>query len=326
MCGIVAILRRRSERSAPSAATLLDLVTRAEASFDAYRTDALTATTARLVELNRLLLGVPGCIALLDSPGLSSELRSRLDPMVAALAKAAGEIAKTAAVDENLNAARRSTSDVLWAILRDRLRVPEGVRLLGGSGRSHGVISALCSLHDALSALDRLEVRGRDSIGLHVFISGHGLDLDEPSLARAIADRSEDSFLNNSVRRVGNTVSVVYKQAAEIGELGDNTAALRGAIAADDLLRKLLEPEHAQVTVIGHTRWASVGIISEANAHPVNSEAVGAERDPYFIAALNGDVDNYADLAAAAGLEFRRVDHHRCEGDPGARGRPHPSR
>lgn len=76
MCGIVAILRRRSERSAPSAATLLDLVTRAEASFDAYRTDALTATTARLVELNRLLLGVPGCIALLDSPGLSSELRS----------------------------------------------------------------------------------------------------------------------------------------------------------------------------------------------------------------------------------------------------------
>ncbi len=61
--------------------------------------------------------------------------------------------------------------------------------------------------------------------------------------------------------------------------------------------------------MLAHTRWASIGIISEANAHPLNQEELDGdgrldESRAYTIAALNGDVDNYADLKALDGLHF----------------------
>jgi glucosamine--fructose-6-phosphate aminotransferase (isomerizing) len=92
------------------------------------------------------------------------------------------------------------------------------------------------------------------------------------------------------VRAPSGHLSFVYKAAAEIGELGDNTQALRAQIRADALLRQALAADTAEVVVLGHTRWASVGIISQPNAHPLNSEELGRTDGPYVTAALNGDV------------------------------------
>jgi len=56
--------------------------------------------------------------------------------------------------------------------------------------------------------------------------------------------------------------------------------------------------------VLAHTRWASVGIVSEANAHPHNAEEYHDRSGPYVAAALNGDIDNHVELRSTASLQF----------------------
>ncbi|HEX9258501.1 MAG TPA: SIS domain-containing protein, partial [Acidimicrobiales bacterium] len=148
-------------------------------------------------------------------------------------------------------------------------------------------------------------VRGRDSAGVHVMVWGHGLDLATDAIRRMLTDRSADPlFTSGSVRVAGHALSFVYKAAAEIGELGDNTARLRAAMRDDVLLHLAVQAPTARVAVLAHTRWASVGIISEPNAHPLNHEEEAATAGPYVVAALNGDVDNHADLKALHGLRL----------------------
>ena len=191
--------------------------------------------------------------------------------------------------------------DVLWALRNDRLRTARETANLAGRGAGVAALAAYLAVQQSLSAIDRLEVRGRDSAGIHVFVQGHALELDDPAVQAAVRARASDpTFQSGGVRIADEVLSFVYKAAAEIGELGDNTRMLRAAVAADDLLRRAVSGSDATVSVLGHTRWASVGIISEPNTHPLNSDEAESSPAlapvPYLVAALNGDVDNHADL------------------------------
>ena len=142
-------------------------------------------------------------------------------------------------------------------------------------------------------------------------VTGHGLDLDDPDdrAPRRRARRAIRCSPRARCARPTGHLAFVYKTAAEIGELGDNTARLRAQIRDDELLHLALRADTAQASVLAHTRWASIGIISEANAHPLNQEELDGDgrvdgSRAYTIAALNGDVDNYADLKALDGLHF----------------------
>ena len=307
MCGIIAVLSRPSTRPVPPAADLLELLDRAIA-------DPSVAGAASLASsCDQLLHGVPGVCALVGRHELIAGLNAKLDQLEARGTEYEQWIEATTELTveqiEQANTELIALRDATWAVRHDRLRTAREVDALAGRDAGRAAIAAYLSVQQALSALDRLEVRGRDSAGLHLFVWNHGLSVADPAVQSLLAQRTSDPlFQSGSVRVAGDCLSFVYKAAAEIGELGDNTRALRAAIQADDLLRLSLARPEARLTVLGHTRWASVGIISEPNCHPLNSEEsemTGADQSrPYVVAALNGDVDNHADIKVQHGLRI----------------------
>ncbi len=301
MCGIVAVLPAHPARSAPDPAAVLDAAAaarRAVAAADMGAGPGSVAEAAEaMVALDGLLRG-PGGVAALTDPDLAAEVRS-----VAGAAtdrqpglEAGAEAAEAAGASlEECNRALVAYADAAWALFRDRLDAVDGVLALAPTG-TRPAVAGLWAVHGALRGIDRLEVRGRDSAGLAITVAGHGVP--EGTVP---GDRLDDPrFVTGAVRVDGDALVFVYKAAAEIGELGDNTARIAAAVRADDLLHRALAGRDARVTVVAHTRWASVGIISEPNAHPLDQRELGRD-GPVVVGVLNGDVDNHADLKA---------DHH----------------
>ncbi len=310
MCGIIGIVSRPPTRATPDAVELIAGLDLAVSSISAAPADVVGAA-AHARRVDELLRGLPGVLALAGHVDLVAALTARLDRLDAAASDIEHRLdSNTDQLDadalETANAELIDLKDALWAIRHDRLRAAREVESLSGRDAPDSALGGYLAVHQALSAIDRLEVRGRDSAGLHVFVWDH--DIEPDALATLVAERGTDPlFQSGAVVQADECISFVYKAAAEIGELGDNTAALRRALNADALLRRAVQSPGARVAILGHTRWASVGIISEPNTHPLNSfelEQPAGAQPPYVVAALNGDVDNHADLRVAHGLRI----------------------
>lgn len=275
------MLRRRALRgTAPSAEEVLGLLRPPEEGED--------DVSRRLRRAADLLRGPTGIAVLVRDASARSDVSSAV-----------------ALLEENILAEGRSPeiSDALWSIRMDRLREAEEIAsFLGVAAPTacDGQIANWWSLTAALSALDRLEVRGRDSAGLAVIVTAEALARRSADVQGSVGD---PLLRSGSRLDFGDTAAFVYKVAAEIGELGDNTRALREALFSDEVLKRTLALPGAYSGVLAHTRWASVGLITEANAHPLASpSSEGAQ----VLAAVNGDIDNYAELADEHGLESPR--------------------
>ncbi len=317
MCGIIAVLRRPVDRIdlpvGPTAERIDRAIAQLREAVDDPHPDRIAGAAEELEAASADLHGPRGVRFLLTETaaaarirGLTSSLNAVIDDLDATL--------DGLVVDERTevrNAAAMRCKDAAWAIERDRLRTADGVASLAGRETGWSTIEACTQIEQALRAIDRLEVRGRDSAGLLVLVRNHGLDTTDAAVAGLLDGRDDDELLRSGAVRVvdtgmddGPALAFAYKAAAEIGELGDNTASLREAIAGDELLRLALGGDAAHAVVLGHTRWASVGIISEANAHPLDSWERASNDGPFVAAALNGDVDNFADLKSSNELDI----------------------
>ena len=302
MCGIIAVVSRPPTRSVPSSENLIGGL---DSAIEMQPDLVAMASAAR--DVDDALHGLPGVLALTGLVDIVASLTSRLDRLEAFAVEREAELDLNAAgLDadelEAANSELIALKDVLWSIRHDRFRTVREVEALAGRDATPSALAAYLVAQQAFSALDRLEVRGRDSAGIHLFVRDH--DIEPDALQTLLDERGHDPlFESRSVVATdtpdGSVLSFVYKKAAEIGELGDNTAALRAALVGDALFRRAVSSPDAKVTLLGHTRWASVGIISEPNTHPLNSheaEQSGGASNPYVVAALNGDVDNHGDL------------------------------
>ncbi|MEY4158638.1 MAG: putative glucosamine-6-phosphate synthase [Actinomycetota bacterium] len=304
MCGIICVLSRQADRPAPGRDEVLAALDEGRRLLELRDPTRVAEAALTLSVADGLLKGEPGVRALVGNRELVSGVNAAVAAMLPVLAviEADLEAADDAHAIEASAEAIAAVKDVLWSLRNDRLRTAREVEALAGLQATPGALDGYLAIQQALSAIDRMEVRGRDSAGIGVVVWGHGLTAEQLPTGITWADRCDDPlFVSRSLRVTDDVWTFVYKAAAEIGELGDNTRAIRRQVLDDDVLRHVLAQPGARVTLIGHTRWASVGIISEPNAHPVTGEETNRP-SPLVLAVLNGDVDNYADLKVEHGL------------------------
>ncbi len=212
---------------------------------------------------------------------------------------------------ERWSAAIELFKDIHWSLTTELLENLPRIEALAGPTECDASESfaLLCHLNAVLNSIDRLEVRGRDSAGVSILMH---LRPDAFQLCRASwtpeLERQWTSRLNPEVLTDGSIcwrceadavhVAFTFKVAAEIGSLGDNIAAIRNRIANDELFHRLRRTPITSWSIIGHTRWASVGAITLPNGHPVDNRAGGIDPTQLGIvhACLNGDIDNFIEL------------------------------
>ena len=128
MCGIVAVLGRPAQRSAPRPDEVVGLLDDAVAAARPGTVAAAIVATDATERADRLLRGAPGLLALAGHPELATALTARLDLLTATAdtMERALESDGFAGEIEEANAALVRLRDAVWAISRDRLHTEIG--------------------------------------------------------------------------------------------------------------------------------------------------------------------------------------------------------
>jgi len=249
---------------------------------------------------------------------LTDSLAAVIEAETGLLAEQMGHLA--AHIVERVSDRLEKLRDITWCLKADILSNTKKIQDLlvhSPAPPSMASLSVFKKINAVLNSIDRLEVRGRDSAGISTMfifdapefqkfedtLAGAGLldqfkDRCEPDPLISGGINCRSSAKGNGTKQFA--VAFTYKIAMEIGSLGENVQHLRRQIANDPVFQILATVPAAFDTVSAHTRWASVGAITEANCHPVDNHIVGANTQKCGIihTCLNGDIDNFQELKA----------------------------
>lgn len=262
---------------------------------------------------------------------MADELAELIRSQEAFLEQRAGEFSISAL--EIISSRLIALKDIQWGLRQDLLANQEKILSLSGGEalQAARIFRKYQRLNFLLNAMDRLEVRGRDSTGIQIALAVPEKamaeiiqSLKDQGLFEAFAQRSHASdLMHGSISRFSGGMAFTYKTASITGELGKNCRELRQAIQDDAIFKAVVRNEDAGDMYLAHTRWASVGAINIPNCHPVNNCTLAAAthtpeggkdypaygQGQWFInVVLNGDIDNYLDIKARAESQGRLVD------------------
>ncbi len=219
--------------------------------------------------------------------------------------------------------------DMMWRLEQDLLAPQEELYRLcppSWTPEQEDRLRAFWSIEFILRGLQRLEIRGRDSGGISLMVAFPSLDVyrnfvneieqsvdqEEWNRRRSMAGLGTGSICGApDANSATATLSFVYKEASEVGGIGQNVKNLRDQYQNDPILQKALQLPGIRINPLAHTRWASNGIINVYNAHPQGNDTEGMESSQTrLFAVLNGDIDNFAELREA----FAKRTGHRPPG------------
>jgi len=189
---------------------------------------------------------------------------------------------------ETINSRLILLKDLAWGLEKDILDNLTKIEAMAGTRRVSGEgFRIYAQVNYLLNCLDRIEVRGRDSAGIQINVSlgkGRGYEKFLQSLrAKNLLDHflkrsGAGDLLNGSIHAArphgadgAMVMSFTYKTASVIGELGRNVRELRKQIRDDEIFHECAGGGASSLSSVAHTRWASVGSITEENCHPINN-------------------------------------------------------
>lgn len=296
MCGIVAFVRKPTEYKSADLSSLAGLVSSLndiENIRDGY--SLINVDIEKLASLAELSVSLSGTLALVKDEVVRDEIYENTNTV--------RDQVEQLLTDANLTETDKDKliklNDALWRISSDACKsatqVADFIKTHSDpSVASDNAIAVFRSINLVLRSIDRIEVRGRDSAGITVRLS--------------VSNDSPFSTIQNKNTHVTgdepNKIYFTYKRAAEIGELGDNVAHLREQISNDKNLFEIISSDSGcHEMVLAHTRWASMGVISENNTHPLDSSETNTESNSFAVAVLNGDIDNHLALRGECLIE-----------------------